>query len=242
MVMARESVEEYLLHYNRASFRAASASPCGIGPVLNELTFSTLSSAGTDLLNGDFPEHWYGDNDLLREFFASFSSPQTVRGHNHIATSISADDVKRGFGRWREATSTSPSGRHLGHYRAIVQDETLLLCLTKFIDLAVNRGITLSRWQNAINVMLEKDVGCPRINRLRIIHLFEADFNFILKLLWGHRLVRRAHDFKLINTGQYGSVPGRTAVELVMLNQISNDICRTNKYNIIRFDNDASEL
>jgi hypothetical protein len=44
----------------------------------------------------------------------------------------------------------------------------------------------------------------------------------------------------MINSGQYGSVPGRTAVELVMLNQISNDICRTNKYNIIRFDNDAS--
>jgi hypothetical protein len=29
-------------------------------------------------------------------------------------------------------------------------------------------------------------------------------------------------------------------MELVMLNQLSNDICRTNKYNIIRFDNDAS--
>jgi hypothetical protein len=86
----------------------------------------------------------------------------------------------------------------------------------------------------------EKDAGCPRINRLRIIHLFEADFNFFLKLLWGHRLVQRAHDFKMINTGQYGSVPGRTAIELVMLNQFSNDICRTNKNNIIRFDNDAS--
>jgi hypothetical protein len=239
-VIDRESVEEYLLQYNRASFRAASASPCGLGPILDELTFSTLSPAGTALLNGEVPEHWQGDNDLLHEFFKSFSSPQAVRDNPPITTTISEDDVKRGFGRWREATSTSPSGRHLGHYRAIVQDETLLLCLTKFIDLVVQRGITLSRWQHAINVMLEKDVGCPRINRLRIIHLFEADFNFFLKLLWGHRLVRRAHDFKMINTGQYGSVPGRTAVELVMLNQISNDICRTNKYNIIRFDNDAS--
>jgi hypothetical protein len=55
------------------------------------------------------------------------------------------------------------------------------------------------------------------------IHLFEADFNFFLKLLWGHRLVQRAHDFKMINTGQYGSVPGRTAGELVMLNQFSDE-------------------
>jgi hypothetical protein len=87
----------------------------------------------------------------------------------------------------------------------------------------------LSPWKNVINVMLKKDVGgCPRINCLRIIHLFEANFNFFLKLLWGHRLVHRAHDFKMINTWQYGSVPGRTAVELVMLNQMSNNIYQHN--------------
>ena len=88
--------------------------------------------------------------------------------------------------------------------------------------------------------MLEKDPGRPQINRLRIIHLFEADFNFFLKLMWGSRLVRRAQKDGMIHTGQYGSVPGHTAIELVMLNQISNDICRTNKLNIIRFENDAS--
>jgi hypothetical protein len=87
---------------------------------------------------------------------------------------------------------------------------------------------------------LEKDPGRPQINRLRIIHLFEADFNLFLKIMWGSRLVRRAQDYDMINPGQFGSVPGHTASELVMLNQISNDICRTNKVNIIRFDNDAS--
>lgn len=88
--------------------------------------------------------------------------------------------------------------------------------------------------------MLEKDPGRPMINRLRIIHLFEADFNFFLKLMWGSRLVHRANDSGLINTGHYGSVPGKMAIELVMLNQISNDICRTNKINLICFENDAS--
>jgi hypothetical protein len=170
-VIDRTSVEEHLLEFNRASFRAASASLVGKGEILDDLTFSTLSPAGTDLLNGKFPDHWHGEDDLLREFFTSFSAPPAVRANKFISASISEDDVKRGFGRWREATSTSPSGRHLGHYRAIVQDDTLLLCLTKFIDLVVQRGIALSRWKHAINVMLEKDAGCPRINRLRIIHL-----------------------------------------------------------------------
>jgi hypothetical protein len=70
--------------------------------------------------------------------------------------------------------------------------------------------------------------------------VFEADFNFFLKIMWGYRLVHRAKEYNMINTGQYGSVPGKTAIELVMLNQISNDICRTNKTNLIRFENDAS--
>jgi hypothetical protein len=239
-VMDRSSVEKHLLTYNRQSFRAASVSPCGAGRILDDMTFSTLSTAGKELLNGSIPQDWYGNDDLLRELLSSFSTPQTVKASSPIPTSVHEEDVTRGFRRWREATATSPSGRHLGHYRAIIQDDTLLRCLTKFLDIVVQRGISPSRWQQAINVMIEKDAGRPRINRLRIIHLFEADFNFVLKLLWGHRLVRHANDLKLLNSGQYGSVPGKTAMELVMLNQISNDICQTNKFNIIRFDNDAS--
>jgi hypothetical protein len=189
------------------------------------------------LLNGDLPMQWHGDNEILREFLSSFSAPPSVCASTSISTLVEEEDVKHGSQRWRETTSTSPSGRHLGHYHAIIQDDTLLYCLlTKFLDVVVNRGLSISRRQHAINVMIKKDTGCPRINWLRIIYLFEADFNFILKLVWGHRLVRWAADLDLINTGQYGLVPGKTA----MLNQISNDICRTNKYNIIRLDNDTS--
>jgi hypothetical protein len=184
-VIDRPSVEQHLLNYNRESFRAASASPCGAGKILDDLTFSALSTSGTDLLTGSIPHEWCENQELLYEFLLSFKTPQSVKESQSISTSVEEEDVKRGFGKWREATSTSPSGRHLGHYRAIIQDDILLRCLTKFLDIAVQRGISLTRWQYAINVMLEKDAGRPCINRLRIIHLFEADFNFILKLLWG---------------------------------------------------------
>ena len=161
MEIDRTSVERHLLNYNRASFRAASASPCGAGPILNDLTFSTLSPAGKDLLHGMFPPSWHGDDELLREFFESFSAPPDIHSSKFIPTRVTEDDVKRGFGRWREATSTSPSGRHLGHYRAIIQNETLLYCLSTFMDIIVQRGISITRWQHAINVMLEKDAGRP---------------------------------------------------------------------------------
>jgi hypothetical protein len=55
----------------------------------------------------------------------------------------------------------------------------LLGCLSKFLHIALNSGIALTRWQNAVNVMLEKDPGVPNVNCLSIIHLFEADYNFL---------------------------------------------------------------
>ena len=37
-----------------------------------------------------------------------------------IESSISIDEMKKGFSKWKEATSTSLSHRHLGHYKALL--------------------------------------------------------------------------------------------------------------------------
>ena len=117
-IIDRSEVERHLLQFNKASFRAASESPCGHGDIMDALTFTSLSPHGSNLLQGIFPPEWYGKNQILKEFLSSFSTPDHVRNQKEISTHITEDDVKRGFGKWREATSTSPSGRHLGHYRA----------------------------------------------------------------------------------------------------------------------------
>jgi hypothetical protein len=64
--------------------------------------------------------------------------------------------------------------------------------------------------------MIEKDPENPRIEWLWIIQLFEADYNFCLKLLWGHRLVHQGEDTKvLFGEQQYGSHPGWQAIDAV---------------------------
>ncbi|KAI2494260.1 hypothetical protein MHU86_20278 [Fragilaria crotonensis] len=57
---------------------------------------------------------------------------------------------------------------------------------------------------------------------------------------WGHRLVRRACELKLLNSGQHGSVPRRTTMDPIMLTQLTTDLCRILKHDLARFDNDAS--
>jgi hypothetical protein len=239
-VITQSEIEAHLLTFNREAFRAASESPCGHGVIHDALTFTSISPESEAMLNGIIPPDWYGDNDLLREFLASFQIPDSVLAADPIPTKVSGEDITRGFQGWKESTSTSPSGRHLGHYKALIQDPLLLDCFVKFFNIAISRGIAIPRWSQAVNVMIEKDKGQPRLNRLRIIHLFEADYNLFLKLMWGSRLVRRALQMNLLNDGQHGSVPGRTTMDPIMLNQLTTDMCRVLRLNYVRFDNDAS--
>jgi hypothetical protein len=108
------------------------------------------------------------------------------------------------------------------------------------MNIVVTRGIAIPRWCRATNVMIEKDAGKPCIHRLRIVHLFEADYNFFLKLQWGHRLVRHACALDLLHDSQHGSIPRRTAIDPIMLTQLTTDLCRVLRHDMARFDNDAS--
>jgi hypothetical protein len=90
----------------------------------------------------------------------------------------------KAFGRVHEKKATSASGRHLGHYKAILDSSSLtgLLCTT--MTLPWKHGICLSRWQRVIEVMLVKEEGLCRLYKLRIIQLIEADFNQCLLMLF----------------------------------------------------------
>jgi hypothetical protein len=83
--------------------------------------------------------------------------------------------------------------------------------------------------------MLEKDTGAPRINQLRIIHLFEVDFNLFLKLQWGSCLVKHAGKHDLLNDGQqHASKPERVSMDPVMLTQLTTDLSRLLKVSLVR--------
>lgn len=91
-----------------------------------------------------------------------------------------------------------------------------------------------------MNVLIERDPGQQKINQLRIIHLFKADFNLFLKLQWGSRLIEQATKLSLLNYGQHGSRPNWNAKDPVLLTQLTTNLSRTMKTNLAHFDNDTS--
>ena len=120
---------------------------------------------------------------------------------------------------WKESTSTSPSGLHLGHYKCpfkhVDEDDRSSLATrlynikAHFVNLSLRYGIIYKRWLQINAVMIEKIPGIYHIDKLRPLHIFEGDLNGILGILWGRRLMANAERHSLLHDAQYGSRKGK---------------------------------
>ena len=69
--------------------------------------------------------------------------------------------------------------------------------------------------------------------------LFEADFNYMLKLVWVRRLVHRAEDEKLLGHSQHGSRPGRQCTNACLEKLFLYEHAQLTRTSMITVDNDA---
>jgi hypothetical protein len=110
----------------------------------------------------------------------------------------------------------------------------------KLLQLAINH---CQRWTKVVNAMIEKIPGKPLINKLRVIHLIESDFNIQIGILWGRRLVSHGEALGQFNEGQDegqgGSRPDRRTQDLLLQKHLVYSIWRLGKINGTSFDNDA---
>ncbi len=102
-------------------------------------------------------------------------------------------------------------------------------------------GFTLSRLERVHQTMLEKSPGNPRIDKLQVIQLIEADFNMSLKIIVGRRLIQHAETQGNIPNNQWGSRPKRSSRKCVFPKRISYDGLRIFKKAAINFNNEDAK-
>jgi hypothetical protein len=90
-----------------------------------------------------------------------------------------------------------------------------------------------------VNVVIQKDPGNTKIHRLRVIHLYEADYNFLLGFKW-RQLLHHGEKNKSIHPGQHGGHPSQEATTLVLMEELKNDISYDSRKSLINFNNDAA--
>jgi len=139
----------------------------------------------------------------------------------------------------QENTSLSPSGRHIGHYKAAIDDPTLVNLHSTMMSIPFTAGFAPQRWTKVTDIMLEKEAVNPRCYRLRILALFESDLNHAKQILIGRHLLYHMKDKGLLPPMQHGSVSGKHCLSAVLKKVLSHDHLRLTKTTGAFIENDA---
>jgi hypothetical protein len=142
---------------------------------------------------------------------------------------ITSEQFVANYKQVNEKTSSSFSGRHVGHYKAILDNQSLVKIHSTMMSIPYQVEFSPSRWHQVVDVMLEKDPGTPKQHHLRIVALLESDYNQSQRILIARRLSHHLEDFAMIPDMQYGSRPSKMCVSPVINKVLSYDIIRQTK-------------
>ena len=122
----------------------------------------------------------------------------------------------------------------------MLEDNNLVDLMVAMLNIGISTGVALDWWKDTVSVMLEKDKGSPKLHRLRIIQLFEADYNFLLALIFGHQLMRFARVHCNFNESQYGSMNGKQAQSAILNKILTYDYFCIRRENAVTSEFDAA--
>jgi hypothetical protein len=245
----------YLSKRNQLHFGQAQGTPFTVEPLSVMFNWSANTATAEQVLQGEFSSDELTElQDLLLQHCQREFTPDPT-ATDSIPT-ITTAEWKRRISRWKESTTTSPSGMHLGHARALISrhsldpespggkrlgdiQNSLIQAHVSLLNYSIQHSHSFSRWKNVVNVMIEKDPGDVRIHRLRVIHLYEHDFGLFLALYW-KQMLRASEARGTINNGQYGGRAGLEAQSLVFLEEVKTEICTLSRKSLVNFDNDAA--
>lgn len=229
MVHEHNLLQEYLLERNKQHFGQAHGTPFTVQP-LSRLDWGAGNHYAEKLLQGEIQEDISVDNQYAQDVLSFIAKQKQLP---EIDIFIPPDEIAKGFRKWKETTATSPSGCHLGLRRipAIpTNDEELektrqqiLYVQTHIINIPLQSGFSPRRWQTVVNAMLEKISGRPLLHKLRVIHILEADYNLVLKTIFGRRLMKNCEVHGSLGDIQDGFRKGRSTTRTLLHNEIVND-------------------
>lgn len=232
----RSALEEACMDENARRFRQAQLTPflrtplvADFGPIGNQETVDRV-------LAGTY-EPPPGTDPFSRRLL------QALRRDEHAGTSgcesrITSSDFLAMWSKASERTSSSPFSCHFGHWKAIASRPILAETNACIASICYTSGFSPPSWRKAVNVFLEKKQGVIDVDRLRIILLFDAEFNFTNKLT-GRRMMQFAERHNLIAPEQFGSRAGHSAIDHALNKRLTFDFWRLKKENATLCSNDA---
>jgi hypothetical protein len=192
---------------NTIHFGQAQGTPFTVPPLSIALQFTGEGPGTDDLHSGQWEIPGLDENvQLLLQHLKMSDEMASIP----CKATISDAEFTGKLQVWKESTTTSPSGSHLGHNKALISKHAYShvhdddegtennvklteLCdelnhmqtairqlYLQLINYALERGYSFQRWQKVANSILFKEPNNIKIHRTRVIHLYEADYNLVL--------------------------------------------------------------
>ena len=220
-------MEQALLEAYEKTLTQANATPCMLSPLRERLGACGTGDVVEDLLQGNTVE-LNGVEEATKEVLKYLAFKGGKRSHFNPKP-LGVEECQQGWKKAKERTSSAMrEGTHFGHWKVGYLDDEIAEAHTGLANVPFMSGYSPQRWQFGINSLLTKEHGNFRINRLRTILLYEADYNFNNKVL-GRRMMYNAESANILAPEQYGSRKSKAAIECALNKRLMFDILRQTK-------------
>jgi hypothetical protein len=239
-------IAERVATTNAQQYHQAHDTPFGTDPLKSYFRYRADTEGAEQLVRGILPpqdvmQQLLPETRAILHYLAQCPRQQpkmdiTVATHPPLITTQQFQSLYKAMD---ERTSSSPSGRHLGHYKVAATSDQLASLHAQMMSIPYRIGFSPVRWRQVIDVMLEKKPGDRRLHRLRIVALQESDFNQSNRLLIGRPLLHNLADTCAIPDIQHGSRPSKLCQSAVLNKVLTIEIYRYRKQTLAYIENDA---
>ena len=194
-VTTPSEISSYLLGRNQGHFGQGEG-PFTIPPMSEAIDYPASTAACDLMLEGEYNTEEL--EDLTQLLVQHFSKRQAL---DCLPDQITKSEFLEALQVWNEGTSTSPSDINLGHYHALfrrhkykadspaakefdAKREKLVQAQLTLLNYSLKFSHSYKPWRTIVNVMILKEPGNTKIHRLRVIHIYEADYNLLLGVKW----------------------------------------------------------
>mmetsp|Transcript_7001 Transcript_7001/g.10196 ORF Transcript_7001/g.10196 Transcript_7001/m.10196 type:complete len:272 (+) Transcript_7001:3260-4075(+) len=205
--MAKEVAKSNIRSYNQAHNTPFASGP--LGKALGQYAMTDIADqilAGENLQGGVTEELMEETKRMLKVLG---TKPALIT--KELTSEITPKDFCSMYRVVSENTSSSPSERHVGTYKADTKSPNLSQMYADMMSLPIREGFAPSRWQVVLDVMLPKERNNWKIHRLRIIQLYESDENQAWRHIFARQMVFLMEDSNIVPEMQFSQNLSRCA-------------------------------
>lgn len=234
----RESMGTVMLDELRKRFFQGSDTPFMQEPLLSIIGNTGTGDAAEEILQGSF------DAPVNTSVHTVKLIEQLKRTRETWDFEIDVAEYRERWQKKNDHTAAGPSGLRFPHFKAGAQHDKIGAFEAVMTGLPFQFGFAPKRWREGAAIMIPKIEGNWNVEKLRIIILFEADFNFGNKEA-GLKMVDAAERANGLAPEQYGGrrkaevMPGMSAVMHALNKVLTYDAFRYQKREAALTSSDA---